>query len=191
LIINWDNDRDRTQLLVGKWPSESGLLVLDEIHKYSRWKNWLKGQYDTYNEHFQFLVTGSAKLNVFQHKGDSLFGCSHYYCLHPFSYTELLNNQGVVELSEASIGKALLFRDVVSQSIIDQLLKFGGCKRYEFADAFFPRVTLAIGSIVIVKCVERGFECESPCGITVDGFIGIHLLFLSDLSVSFRSFKVA
>ncbi len=65
------------------------MIVLDEIHKYRRWRNLLKGFYDTQRSRRQFLVTGSARLDHYRRGGDSLQGRYHYYRLHPFSLYEL------------------------------------------------------------------------------------------------------
>ena len=124
--FNWDNDQDRKKLIQAQWPSEKGLLILDEIHKYSRWKNWVKGQYDKHHHHFQFLVTGSAKLNIFRHHGDSLFGRYHYYCLHPFSYQELIENGKPPNLNESSIGTPLQFHSKTNTHCLESLFNFGG-----------------------------------------------------------------
>lgn len=70
-------------------PAESGLLIFDEVHKYKKWKNLIKGIYDTYKDKFQLLVTGSARLNIYRRSGDSLQGRYHYSTLHPFSLAEV------------------------------------------------------------------------------------------------------
>jgi predicted AAA+ superfamily ATPase len=62
--------------------------VFDEIHKFPRWKNWLKGIYDVSSEEHAFLVTGSARLDVYRRGGDSLMGRYHYWRLHPFTLDE-------------------------------------------------------------------------------------------------------
>jgi len=86
--FNWDFDEDRTSLIKRKWSEQDQLLVFDEIHKFPRWKNWLKGIYDTQKENHQFLVTGSARLDLYRRGGDSLLGRYHYWRLHPFTLSE-------------------------------------------------------------------------------------------------------
>ncbi|MCK5404837.1 MAG: AAA family ATPase, partial [Desulfobulbaceae bacterium] len=87
--LNWDYDEDRQDILAKKWTSEDRLLVLDELHKFPRWKNWLKGLYDVTGEEHSFLVTGSARLDVYRRGGDSLLGRYHYWRLHPFTLDEI------------------------------------------------------------------------------------------------------
>ncbi|MCB1119038.1 MAG: ATP-binding protein [Chlamydiia bacterium] len=85
---NWDFKDDRKKILSGSWDASANLVIFDEIHKYRRWKNLIKGYYDKWKERFKFLVTGSARLNVFRRGGDSLQGRYHSFRLHPFSLTE-------------------------------------------------------------------------------------------------------
>src|SRR3990167_540357 len=87
--FNWDDDQDRQNILKRKFHPDSRLIVLDEIHKYSRWKNWLKGLYDTQKNNHNFLVTGSARLDVYRRGGDSMMGRYHYWRLHPFTLSEI------------------------------------------------------------------------------------------------------
>lgn len=65
------------------------LVVFDEIHKYSKWKNYLKGCYDGFNGEFSFLVTGSGRLDLFKKGGDSLFGRYFSVNLLPLSLGEI------------------------------------------------------------------------------------------------------
>lgn len=65
------------------------LVVLDEIHKERRWKRNLKGIYDTLESPCDFLVTGSARLNVYRKGSDSLLGRHFPFRLHPFTIREL------------------------------------------------------------------------------------------------------
>lgn len=67
------------------------LVVLDEIHKFPRWKTYVKGLWDTRKEQMDLLVTGSGRLDVYQKGGDSLFGRYHQYRLHPLSLKEILD----------------------------------------------------------------------------------------------------
>ncbi len=88
VYFNWDLDRDRRALLKHEWGENDRLVVFDELHKYPRWKNWLKGIYDTTKEFNRYLVTGSARLDVYRRGGDSLLGRYHYWRLHPFTLSE-------------------------------------------------------------------------------------------------------
>ena len=36
--LNWDYSADRKQLLKGLWQADKELFILDEIHKYKKWK---------------------------------------------------------------------------------------------------------------------------------------------------------
>jgi len=65
------------------------LIILDEIHKYSDWKNYLKGIYDGYSDEMRFLVTGSGRLDISRKKGDSLAGRYLHFHLWPFTIGEL------------------------------------------------------------------------------------------------------
>jgi predicted AAA+ superfamily ATPase len=65
------------------------LLVFDELHKFPRWKRWIKGIYDVSNDTHSFLVTGSARLDTYRRGGDSLMGRYHYWRLHPFTLDEI------------------------------------------------------------------------------------------------------
>lgn len=86
---NWDIDDDRTRILEKNF-SNKGLIVFDELHKFKRWRNWLKGLYDGTREGAtQILVTGSARLDLYRFGGDSLQGRYHYLRLYPFTVAEL------------------------------------------------------------------------------------------------------
>ena len=87
--LNWDDPRARTGLLRGDLPAGQELVVLDEIHKFPRWRNLVKGFYDTEGDRVSILVTGSARLDHYRKGGDSLQGRYHHYRLHPFSIGEL------------------------------------------------------------------------------------------------------
>ncbi len=87
--LNWDFDDDRQDILQKKWSSDQKLLVFDELHKFPRWKTWIKGIYDVSHELHSFLITGSARLDVYRRGGDSLMGRYHYWRLHPFTLDEV------------------------------------------------------------------------------------------------------
>lgn len=90
--LNWDVPQVQKRLRRGDLPAEKGVLILDEIHKYPKWRNLVKGLYDTHKSDLKILVTGSARLDYYRRGGDSLQGRYHYYRLHPFSLLELNPN---------------------------------------------------------------------------------------------------
>lgn len=87
--LNWDAAADRELILREQFPTASGLLILDEIHKYSRWRQVVKGLYDKRGDTLNILVTGSAKLDYYRRGGDSLQGRYHFHRLFPFSFREV------------------------------------------------------------------------------------------------------
>jgi len=87
--FNWDRLADQKAILNEQWTDQDRLLIFDELHKYPKWKNLVKGLYDTQKENHSFLVTGSARLDGYKRGGDSLFGRYHYWRLHPFTLNEL------------------------------------------------------------------------------------------------------
>lgn len=86
--LSWDDVGDRERLLRGELPGGQGLVLLDEIHKFARWRTMVKGFYDKHKSAVRFLVTGSARLDYYRRGGDSLQGRYHYYRLHPLSLVE-------------------------------------------------------------------------------------------------------
>lgn len=87
--LNWDRQSDRSLILKDQIPLNSSTIVLDEIHKYKKWRGLVKGIYDKYHHEHRILVTGSARLDYFSKGGDSLLGRYRYFRLHPFSLPEL------------------------------------------------------------------------------------------------------
>lgn len=100
--FNWDIDEDRSLILegtkaitqnckldVGK--ESKPIIVFDEIHKYSRWKNFLKGFYDKYGHDVHIIVTGSSSLDIYRKGGDSLMGRYFPFRMHPLSVGEIIS----------------------------------------------------------------------------------------------------
>ena len=107
--LNWDDPKVPPRLRRGELPANEPLVVLDEVHKYARWRNLIKGLYDTEKSSRRFLVTGSARLDHYRKGGDSLAGRYRYFRLHPFSLREL-----AVAASKPK------------EELLPVLLKFGG-----------------------------------------------------------------
>jgi hypothetical protein len=87
--LSWDDVSVKAGLLKGELPGGQKTVILDEIHKYARWRSLVKGFYDKNKSEMSFIVTGSARLDYYQKGGDSLQGRYHYYRLHPFSMAEI------------------------------------------------------------------------------------------------------
>ena len=87
--LNWDHPAVRPRLRRAELPDGEPMLLLDEIHKYARWRNLLKGIHDTEKSTRRIIVTGSARLDYYRKGGDSLAGRYRYFRLHPFSLREL------------------------------------------------------------------------------------------------------
>jgi uncharacterized protein len=97
LYFNWDIPSDRASLLgnptffegVKRKDQSTPLIILDEIHKYRDWKNYLKGVYDPFHGQYHFLISGSGRLDLYQRGGDSLAGRYFLFHLWPFTMAEL------------------------------------------------------------------------------------------------------
>lgn len=102
--FNWDNTGDRRQLLRGpaalaellgldRLRAQPPIAVLDELHKYSKWKTLLKGFFDTYGDRAHLLVTGSSRMDIYRRGGDSLMGRYLLYRIHPWSVGECIRTE--------------------------------------------------------------------------------------------------
>ncbi len=119
--FNWDNQGNRRDLMAARWPASAKLLILDEIHKFKGWKGFLKGQYDSLKTRYKFLITGSARLDIYRRGGDSLQGRYHLYRLHPFSLAELSGRKANLQPF-----KELPIQEVFFGDLLTALDKFGG-----------------------------------------------------------------
>lgn len=99
---NWDNLDDREHLLAGpaqlvdrlglnRLSETVPVALFDELHKYPRWKQLLKGLFDTYADDVRIIVTGSSRMDTYRRGGDSLMGRYFLYRMHPFSVAEILH----------------------------------------------------------------------------------------------------
>ena len=115
LYLNWDDVQGRKKITQQAWTDEDEFIAFDEIHKYSRWKNWLKGVFDTQKEKHKFIITGSARLDLYKKGQDSMLGRFFSYRLHPLCLAELTHE----------------FK-IESKNLLSNLLEFGG-----FPEPFF------------------------------------------------------
>ena len=99
--VNWDDLDDRDLILAGpsrivekfglnRLAEATPVVLFDELHKFPRWKQFLKGFFDTYAGQARILVTGSSRLDIYRRGGDSLMGRYFPYRMHPFSVAETI-----------------------------------------------------------------------------------------------------
>ena len=128
--LNWDDADVRSAIVAGqaetvrrygldRLSSDTRIVVFDELHKYPRWKSYLKGFFDVHGRAMKIIATESAKMNVYKRGGDSMMGRYFPYRMHPLSVAELL---------DVSIPDEFLFRR--PRPICDAdwlaLVEFGG-----------------------------------------------------------------
>ena len=111
--LNWDRPEMAANLRRGILPQKQPIIILDEIHKFARWRGLVKGLYDTEKSFRRIVVTGSARLDYYRKGGESLANRYRYFRLHPFSLRELNSSPTAAH--------------------VDQLLKFGGFPEPLFA----------------------------------------------------------
>jgi len=98
--LNWDIQEDRLAIIQGQRQLEERLpavaeqvVVFDELHRYSDWKNFIKGLYDLHQgRRWKILVTGSSRLDTFVKGGDSLLGRYFPLQMFPISAGELVRS---------------------------------------------------------------------------------------------------
>jgi predicted AAA+ superfamily ATPase len=134
VYFNWDVVPDRARLLrdpyffeaVERRDASRPIVVLDEIHKDRGWKNYLKGAYDRFHAEFDFLVTGSGRLDVYRKGGDSLAGRYAMFHLWPFTLAELAGRQAAMEEFWNDPLAVVLDRDRAAEQTWRRLAEFSG-----------------------------------------------------------------
>ncbi len=129
--LSWDSQEDRRLILKGpdtvatalelqtlKLEEGVSFVIFDELHKYRKWKTFLKGFFDKHSKKVQILVTGSARLDVYKAGGDSLMGRYFLYRLHPLSVAEILSPP----LRNTELGPP----KEIEEKLLQTLLQFGG-----------------------------------------------------------------
>jgi len=114
----YDDDDDRREILTKAYITKLW-VCLDEFHKFQRWKSHIKGVFDKYHEHLHLILTGSARLDVFQKSGDSLFGRYYLFHLHPLTCGELSFPDKLPQIDN-------IFNFHSPISAMNDLLKFSG-----------------------------------------------------------------
>lgn len=127
--FNWDIQNDRKTIVEGPdaiaklmeldaLRKANPIVIFDELHKYGKWKTFLKGFFDKFSKHVHIIVTGSARLDVYKAGGDSLMGRYFSYRLHPLSVAEILDP--TIKKTEISDPRK------INDTQFSNLISFGG-----------------------------------------------------------------
>ena len=109
--------------------SQKPWVCFDEIHKMPKWKNILKGVFDETSDRYQFIITGSAKLNILKHAGDSLAGRYFTFHLLPLTLHEIRStvpDRSPIHKSASSFIETAINGVPAPQDGLLQLLQFSG-----------------------------------------------------------------
>lgn len=175
--LNWDDPKVRPGLRRGELPPSEPLVVLDEIHKYARWRNLVKGLYDTEKSVRRFVVTGSARPDHYRKGGDSLAGRYRYFRLHPFSLPELAR---VVRGTDGDHLAALLRfggfpepllarsdrtarhwrRERLARVVREDLLDLERVKEVSLVEHLVDLLPSRVGSLLSVKSLREDLEID-------------------------------
>ena len=104
-------------------------VCFDEIHKMPKWKNIVKGIYDSSFEKYHFIVTGSAKFDISRRAGDSLSGRYFTFHLFPLSLSELVNKNTVhvgIEKSAEKFIERKMDSGINAEEELSLLLEYSG-----------------------------------------------------------------
>ena len=121
VYFSWDDPADRRLIQNIAFDLDAPLWTFDELHKFRRWRGFLKGLYDKHHEDHAILVTGSARLELYGRGGDSLQGRYFGHHLHPLTASELARRPLVAIDALHGLGNEPIPRDT-----LESLLKLGG-----------------------------------------------------------------
>ena len=104
VYLNWDDFDDCELILrgpravadrlgLGRLSEVPPVALFDELHKFPRWKQFLKGFFDGHGDRVQIVATGSSRMDVYRRGGDSLMGRYFAYRMHPFSVAEIITQE--------------------------------------------------------------------------------------------------
>jgi len=191
--LSWDDPRAAARLRKLELPPHEPLIVLDEIHKYARWRNLVKGLYDTEKSRRRIVVTGSARLDYYRKGGDSLANRYRYFRLHPFSLRELDSTAQKADLdallhfggfpeplfAQDDREHRIWQRDRVARVVRDDLRDLEQVREISLLDHLIDLLPSRVGSPLSIKSLSEDLGVDHK---TVDRWLTI----LDNLYVSFR-----
>ena len=191
--LNWDHPGVPPRLRAAELPAGESLRLLDEIHKYSRWRNLVKGIYDTEKSRRKIIVTGSARLDYYRKGGDSLAGRYRYFRLHPFSLRELNRKPTRADLAtllkfggfpeplfaQNEAEHRIWQRDRISRVVREDLRDLEQVREISLLEHLTDLLPSKVGSPLLVKRLREDLEIDHK---TAERWLQI----LENLYVCFR-----
>jgi uncharacterized protein len=116
-------------ILNSKHPDKHKWVCFDELHKIPKWKNILKGYFDRDEGKINFILTGSARLDLFRRSGDSLAGRYFLFKLMPLSLSEIAHkNLKTVDFTAEPMDfiDKKLSSSLYEQDLMKGLLEYSG-----------------------------------------------------------------
>lgn len=155
--FNWDSRKVRLDFQ--KDPSffsesNSSWICFDEIHKRKKWKDLIKGVFDSHKNNFHFIVTGSARLETFKKSGDSLTGRYFHTHLFPINISDLVGNDFILPKSATElISMATSMSDFKN---LDTLLTCGGFPEpfFKGTESFYKRWSNQHNELIVTEDIR-------------------------------------
>jgi hypothetical protein len=190
---SWDAAPDRLAIQKRALDFGRDLWVFDELHKFRRWRNFLKDLSDSYRRKKRILVTGSARLELYGRGGESLQGRYFGHHLHPVTYSELHG------LPFRTAGEIPRLPNLPPRAPLDDLMRLGGFPEplLSGSEREAARWRLAYGERLVreeVNSLERVREIErlellyDRLSDVAGGVLSINSL-RQDLEVSFETVR--
>lgn len=191
--LSYDSAEDRKIIKAKSWLPSTELLILDELHKMPKWKNFLKGLYDTKLEHLKIIVTGSARLSAFSKAGDSLAGRYFTHHLFPLSPAELKQLAQPIDINRLITRSGfpepyLALDDIdvdrwrmqyINSLITVDVLNFDNINNLKAMQTVFELLRYRVGSPISIKGIAEDVAVSPN---TVKKYIQV----LEDLYIIFR-----
>ncbi len=193
LYLNYDNITDRTLIKKMDWLSGVDLIVLDELHKMPKWKNYLKGIFDTRNPNMHMLVTCSAKLETYRQAGDSMAGRFFVHHLLPISLKEmsltdykgdlerLIERGGFPEpfLMESKVDADRWRENYIDRLIKEDVLDFKDINKFKAMREVFGILQTKIGSPISYSNIAGDVEiADTTVKKYIDIFEALYIIFI-------------
>ncbi|MBS0655944.1 MAG: ATP-binding protein, partial [Verrucomicrobia bacterium] len=150
--LSFDRLADQKIIREESWLPSTELLILDEIHKMEGWKNYLKGVFDTKPPHQKILVTGSARLEIFNQVGDSLAGRFFLHRLMPLSPAEC-EQMNVTYSIDHFLERGGFPEPFFAESVVD-----ANRWRLQYVDSLTTQDVLDFDNIQNLKAIRLIFE---------------------------------